>query len=205
MATTERPAFQLTLGEVQLRAPETPQYLEVALRLLEARLRELQGAGLQPFGTAQDRPFDSSTTSGRSTAQGKPPHSAQSQQSQDAAPPPASPILDITVQAPPTSETSLEETLGRQDAQQVQGRSFDGRAIHEPALPGRRRWFRDQLPRITWADGIQVTPRSLEELKGLLRGKGLAPHPRGDASMLLWQVRNRLLAFVEAVGVGEQP
>jgi hypothetical protein len=191
MATTERPAFQLTLGEMQLSAPETPQYLEVALRLLQARLRELQGAAPSPFDAAQGE---------------------RAQDPPAAAPPPAPPSLDITVQAPPTSETSLAETLGRPDAQQAQGGSFDsaqdkplgGVAIHESPLQGRRRWFRDQLPRITWADGIQVTPQSLEELKALLRGKGLAPHPRGDASMLLWQVRNRLLGFVEAVGVGGQ-
>ena len=31
-----------------------------------------------------------------------------------------------------------------------------------------------------------------DALRDLLRSRGLTPHPRGDASMLLWQVRNRL-------------
>ena len=68
--------------------------------------------------------------------------------------------------------------------------------------PGRRtRWFQVQLPRITLEDGSQVTPHSLEELKELLRSRGLTPHPRGDAPMLLWQVRNRLGGTVEAVAI----
>jgi hypothetical protein len=66
--------------------------------------------------------------------------------------------------------------------------------------PARRaRWFHDQFPQVTFEDGsTQVIP-SLNALKELLRNRGLQPHPRGDASMLLWQVRNRLGLTVEQV------
>ena len=75
-------------------------------------------------------------------------------------------------------------------------------AVSVRTPPARRaRWFHDQLPRINLPDGAQVTPRSLDELKALLRDRGLTPHPRGDASMLLWQVRNRLGGIVETVRV----
>jgi hypothetical protein len=39
----------------------------------------------------------------------------------------------------------------------------------------------------------------LDALKELLKNRGLQPHPRGDASMLLWQVRNRLVLTVDRV------
>ena len=64
----------------------------------------------------------------------------------------------------------------------------------------RAHWFSDRFPRITLEDGSVQIPRSLEELKGMLRARGITPHPRGDASMLLWQVRNRLKLKVETVG-----
>ena len=62
-----------------------------------------------------------------------------------------------------------------------------------PEAPARRaRWFRGQLPVVTFEDGTSQVMESLDALKALLSSRGLRPHPRGDASMLLWQVRNRL-------------
>ena len=66
----------------------------------------------------------------------------------------------------------------------------------------RPRWFHDQLPQVALADGSTRVLRSLEELRDLLQEHGLQPHPRGDASMLLWQVRNRLRLAVEPVSPG---
>ena len=74
-----------------------------------------------------------------------------------------------------------------------------------PSVPATRsarrrpRWFRDQFPQVTTLDGEVRVLGSLEELRDLLRSRGLQPHPRGDASMLLWQVRNRLGFGVEPV------
>ena len=69
-----------------------------------------------------------------------------------------------------------------------------------PVVSSRRaRWFQAQFPQIILEDGSRQTLRSLEELRELLRARGLTPHPRGDASMLLWQVRNRLRLAVEPV------
>lgn len=64
----------------------------------------------------------------------------------------------------------------------------------------RPRWFHDRFPQVTLEDGSARVLGSLEELRDLLKSRGLQPHPRGDASMLLWQVRNRLSLGVEAVG-----
>jgi hypothetical protein len=63
----------------------------------------------------------------------------------------------------------------------------------------RARWFHVPFPQITYEDGsTQIIP-SLDALKELLKNRGLQPHPRGDASMLLWQVRNRLGLTVDRV------
>ncbi|MBI2935486.1 MAG: hypothetical protein HYY31_01535 [Chloroflexi bacterium] len=61
------------------------------------------------------------------------------------------------------------------------------------------RWFVTVLPRITLRQGEQVTVASIDGLRELIKRHGLTPHPRGDASMLLWQVKNRLRFTVESV------
>jgi len=71
-----------------------------------------------------------------------------------------------------------------------------------PSIGGRGRWFHNRLPQVQLRDGSKRTIESLEQLKEFLRSHGLTPHPRGDASMLLWQVRNRLLFTVEPVPLG---
>ena len=156
MTQDERSKFQLLLGEANLEAPETPHYLEVAARLLEARRRELQEA--------------------------QSPAPAASVPGSAAAPPIASP--------PPPTTPSVFPRFSTTPAFQA-----------TPRPPVRRaHWFSDRFPRITLEDGSVQIPRSLEELKGMLRARGITPHPRGDASMLLWQVRNRLKMRVETVG-----
>ena len=64
--------------------------------------------------------------------------------------------------------------------------------LAEPAPARRARWFRGQVPVVYFEDGSSQVMQSLDALKDLLRSRGLTPHLRGDASMLLWQVRNRL-------------
>ena len=156
MTQDARTKFQLSLGEATLEAPETPHYLEVAARLLEARRRELEAA--QAPGAAAD---------GRDTA--------------PAAPTAPSPIATSPSVAPRFPLAPSYPTA--------------------PRPPVRRaHWFSDRFPQITLEDGSVQIPRSLEELKGMLRARGITPHPRGDASMLLWQVRNRLRMKVETVG-----
>jgi hypothetical protein len=133
--------IQVSFGETLLKAPETPAYVDVALRLLEARRRELaQGR--------QDQP--SSDSQGYHTAH-------------------------------------------------LPSSAVPSRPVATPPPPRRGRWFVSQLPSVQQPDGSRVVLRSLEELREFLRARGLAPHPRGDASVLLWQVRNRLRLPVEAV------
>ena len=156
MTQEERSKFLLSLGEANLEAPETPHYLEVAARLLEARRRELQEA--QSPAPAAERPGT--------------PASAPIASSPTAPTPSVFPRFP----AAPAFQTT-------------------------PRPPARRaHWFSDRFPRITLEDGSVQIPRSLEELKGMLQARGITPHPRGDASMLLWQVRNRLKLGVETVG-----
>ena len=54
------------------------------------------------------------------------------------------------------------------------------------------RWFRDRFLKVRFGDGNVSVLRSLDELKTFIGQRGLTPHPRGDASMLIWQLRNRL-------------
>lgn len=156
MTQDAREKFQLSLGEAILEAPETPHYLEVAARLLEARRRELEEAQApSPPAESPDRT-------------------------------PAAPIVSSPFAASPPIVPRFPL-----------GPTYQA----TPRPPVRRaHWFSDRFPRITLEDGSVQIPRSLEELKGILRARGITPHPRGDASMLLWQVRNRLKLKVETVG-----
>lgn len=157
MTQDTRAKFQLSLGESTLEAPETPQYLEVAARLLEARRREIE-AEQAPAAAAEV----------------------------DTARVPAPVVASPPVAASPTIGPRFPLAPSFQTA---------------PRPPVRRaHWFSDRFPRITLEDGSVQVPRTLEELKGMLRARGITPHPRGDASMLLWQVRNRLKLKVETVG-----
>ena len=165
MTQEERSKFLLSLGEANLEAPETPHYLEVAARLLEARRRELQEA--QSPAPAAEEP---GTT-------------------------PSSPIAS----SPAPSTPSVFPRFPAAPAFQATPATPAFQAAPRPPLR-RAHWFSDRFPRITLEDGSVQIPRSLEELKGVLRARGITPHPRGDASMLLWQIRNRLKMGVETVG-----
>lgn len=130
--------LEITFSGGSLRCPETPEYLEVALHLLQV-LREQLRAG-QPQ-TAMETP------------QGAP------------QPAPAPPPARVVPQHPAPS-------------------------VPRPSRPAERvRWFVTHRPRIQVGPGQVVEPSTLEEVKEFLQSKGLTPHPRGDASMLLWQVR----------------
>ena len=162
MTQDTRGKFQLSLGESTLEAPETPHYLEVAARLLEARRREIEAE--QSPAAAADVP--------------------------DAAPTP-----------PPMARAPLASTPTATSPSIIPRFPLAPSYQAAPRPPVRRaHWFSDRFPRITLEDGSVQIPRSLEELKGMLRARGITPHPRGDASMLLWQVRNRLKMKVETVG-----
>jgi hypothetical protein len=140
--------LELTIGEVVLKVPETPQYLRLAMHLLEVRRYELEG--------------DVSLTSKTLAAP-----------------------EELPVELP------VEDSVTTRPA----------RLSSPTTLPQERRlrWFSMQYPRISLEDGDIVTPTSAEELKEFIRSRGLRPHPRGDASMLLWQVRDRLKLQVDSV------
>jgi hypothetical protein len=148
MTQDTRPTFELTLGEVSLKAPETPLYLALAAQVLEVRRQELQERGVGTISSpgVGAVPVETPAPTQEATAPVTQPV---------AAPAPA----PVTAATPPTR---------------------------------RARWFHDQFPQITFEDGSTQVMPSLDALKELLRNRGLQPHPRGDASMLLWQVRNRL-------------
>ncbi|MCS7207174.1 MAG: hypothetical protein NZ951_04455 [Dehalococcoidia bacterium] len=140
--------LEITFSGGVLRCPETPEFLEVAMHLLQV-LREQERAGQARRG-----------------GEGVP-----SPLRPSASPPPAA--------SPPPGASS---------------------APVSPS-PGRVRWFVTHRPRIQIGPGQVVEPSSIQELKEFLQARGLTPHPRGDASMLLWQVRVRLGLPVEAAPV----
>ncbi|MSQ11855.1 MAG: hypothetical protein EXR48_04085 [Dehalococcoidia bacterium] len=74
----------------------------------------------------------------------------------------------------------------------------DSGSLNGALKPGR--WFRERWPRVSLPSGERLIPRSLEELRGLVAQHGIRPHKRGDAAMLLWQVRHRLGLDVDIVG-----
>lgn len=136
--------MRIQLQQIEYEAPETSQYLRLAIQLLEARLREV------------DRDVPSAIPG----------------------------VLgDSRAEANPNGTGGRLETKGRR--------------------PLRRtgRWFVTVLPRITLRQGEQVTVASIDGLRELIKRHGLTPHPRGDASMLLWQVKNRLRFTVESVSL----
>ena len=161
MTQTTGPLFELTLGEVSLKAPETPLYLSLAAQVLEVRRQELQ----------------ENVTSGPSNSNSS----------------------NVSFQSPTLIPTNLPvpdqvvEDAPKQPPLIVSGN------VNAASTARRGRWFIDQFPKITFQDDSTQVISSLEGLKNLIRDSGLQPHPRGDASMLLWQVRNRLGLMVERV------
>jgi hypothetical protein len=170
MTQSARPTFELTLGEVSLRAPETPLYLALASQVLEVRRQELQDGSVVTVATPE--PVAVSVE--------------PSTPSESVSPAPA-PEVTASVTPPPVAQPAPVVTP-------------PSAPVAATAPPRRRaRWFHDQFPQITFEDGSTQIMPSLDALKELLRNRGLQPHPRGDASMLLWQVRNRLGLTVEQV------
>ena len=169
MTQDTRPTFELTLGEVSLKAPETPLYLALAAQVLEVRRQELEerGVGTRSSPDASAVSVETPTPTQEVTA----------------------PVTQPIVEQTPASSQQVTSPVTQPAA-----------PVTAPTPPARRaRWFHDQFPQITYEDGsTQVIP-SLDALKDLLKNRGLQPHPRGDASMLLWQVRNRLGLTVDRV------
>ena len=163
MTQATRPLFELTLGEVSLKAPETPLYLSLAAQVLEVRRQELQ-----------ENVTDTTSNLNSPTVSSESPTLI----------PTTAPVVDQEIGDPPKQPQLI--TSGNPIA---------------ASGPRRGRWFIDQFPKIIFQDNSTQVISSLDGLKDLIRNKGLQPHPRGDASMLLWQVRNRLGLNVERVDV----
>ena len=176
-----RGTVQVSFGDVLLRAPETEDYLAVAAQILEMRRRELAAVSAVSVVAAPDAP---------ERFQAAPPEvPAQAPVHEDRA---GGPPLQAHAPAPVATVTAAVPAPAPAPAPSVTAAA--------PARRTRRpRWFHDRFPQVTLEDGSARTIASLEELRELLRSRGLQPHPRGDASMLLWQVRNRLNLGVEAV------
>ncbi|MDE2970579.1 MAG: hypothetical protein OXT51_10880, partial [Chloroflexota bacterium] len=103
------------------------------------------------------------------------------------------PVVEEAVAAEPVAQDEIVPALPAPEAAPAPV------AEAAPAPARRARWFRGQLPVVYFEDGSSRIMESLDALKDLLRSRGLTPHPRGDASMLLWQVRNRLGLSVDQV------
>ena len=209
------------MGEVALKAPETPLYLRLASQVLEARRSELENgaepepapqppappppspaiATLEPPAPAAE-PVEAAEIVAVAPEPAEPSETAANEQA-DAPATEVAPVIseetpadvaetDAELEGPPIEAIALEEPVAPP--------LFPSTAPSEPvpaapveAAPARRaRWFRGQVPVVYFEDGPSQVMQSLDALKDLLRSRGLTPHPRGDASMLLWQVRNRL-------------
>ena len=155
--------FELTLGEVSLKAPETPLYLSLAAQVLEVRRQELQESVTETFSNSNSSFVSTESPTVMTTYSSAP--------NQEMVNPVKQPPLIVP-----------EDTIAT-------------------PVTRRARWFIDHFPKITFHDNSTQVISSLNGLKDLIRKNGLQPHPRGDASMLLWQVRNRLGLTVERVDV----
>lgn len=174
MTQDTRPTFELTLGEVSLKAPETPLYLALATQVLEVRRQELEerGVGTLSSPKASAVSVETSTPAQEVTA----------------------PVTQPVVEQTPTPAQEVTVSVTQPVAAPAPA------PVTAATPPTRRaRWFHDQFPQITFEDGSTQVMPSLDALKELLRNRGLQPHPRGDASMLLWQVRNRLGLSVDRI------
>ena len=214
MTNQTRPLFEILLGEVSLKAPETPLYLRLATQVLEARRLELEdGTSLEPApptptppaptsAVAAAEPPPAQTEPSEAVALAEPPVALEPEPVEavvDASPSPAAvderqeaaefsaPMMELVSEP---EETAAESVVAEEVLPVWSEPSAPAPA---PEAPLRRaRWFRGQFPVVTFEDGSTRVMQSLDALKDLLRTRGLTPHPRGDASMLLWQVRNRL-------------
>ena len=164
MTQDTRPTFELTLGAVSFKAPETPLYLALAAQVLEVRRQELEDRGVGTLSSPEPSSVSADT----------PPQTQEvtSPVTQPVVEQASSPVQQVTA---PVTQPAVAPTARR------------------------ARWFHDQFPQITYEDGSTRIIPSLDALKELLKNRGLQPHPRGDASMLLWQVRNRLGLTVDRV------
>jgi hypothetical protein len=163
--------IQISLGDVLLEAPETSDYLNIAAQIIKMRETQLN---TQLDSGIQTRQFESVVQ----------PHTFTAQISTE----------ELSLQK---SDNSHSDELKIDPIPQANIPQTN-QASMKPAIPKRGRWFITQFPLVTMDDGSKVILKSLEELRDILTDRGLQPHPRGDASMLLWQVRNRLGFHVEA-------
>ena len=214
MTQQTRPLFELLLGEVSLKAPETPLYLKLAGQVLEARRLELEdGSSMEPMppSPTPPAPAPAATAMQPPKAESEAPEAvavAESPVAPETEPsvaevdaPPSAAAVDEPQEIVETSAPVVEQDSELQEAQiELSVAEEVSPVLPEPSAPApeaeapmrRARWFRGQFPVVTFEDGSSQVMQSLDALKDLLRSRGLTPHPRGDASMLLWQVRNRL-------------
>ena len=223
MTQQTRPLFELLLGEVSLKAPETPLYLKLAGQVLEARRLELEdGSSMEPGPPSPTppapapapaamamQPPQAESEAAEAVAVAEPPVAPETEPSVaevDASPSAA--VVDEPQEIAETSAPVVEQENEPQEAQiELQVAEEASPLLVERSAPApeaeapmrRARWFRGQFPVVTFEDGSSQVMQSLDALKDLLRSRGLTPHPRGDASMLLWQVRNRLGLIVGQV------
>jgi hypothetical protein len=183
MEEKRKAALEVSFGGVLLRAPETDEYLAVAAQILEMRRRELASEAPPVSSAASLAAVDAP---GATAPVVTPPVGVVTPVGDDAPP--------VGVVTPPVRDDTPSAVASDLAATPS--------ASTAPSVRRRPRWFRDQFPQVTAGDGEVRVLGSLEELRDLLTSRGLQPHPRGDASMLLWQVRNRLGFTVEAVTQG---
>lgn len=114
-------------------------------------------------------------------------------------------FLDIAIQLIQGRKFELER-LNPTLLPQVQGKpTVEKSTPSDQTGPGQfnrssqGRWFRDRFLQIQFKNGNITTLRSIDELRTFIEERGLTPHPRGDASMLIWQVRNRLGFKADAI------
>ncbi len=199
------------MGEVSLKAPETPLYLTLAVQVLDARRKELEDEG--PMQPAPAPPSPAPSDAAVAVADAPEAIETAPEEAMSGAQvgsEPETPAIDAFEAGEAVPESGPEAV---EAAEAVPAAAPEPAVVEEepvaalpapippaPAQAGRRaRWFRGQFPRVIFEDGSSRVMQSLDELKDLLRSRGLQPHPRGDASMLLWQVRNRLGLSVDQV------
>lgn len=170
--------IQISLGDVSLEAPETPDYLNIAAQIIKMRQEQFGGAsGSNPRS-------NTSQTISESNIAGS-----------------VANIQEANTQYPYQTQPDKQESVVIQEVNySLVTDSNESNPISKSSPTAKRgRWFQTQFPLVTIDDGNKIALKSLEELRNILITNGLQPHPRGDASMLLWQVRNRLGFHVEAI------
>lgn len=168
--------LQLSVTGVSYQQQETPQSLRRAIMLLQDRLQELEAlvGGSTASSTAAPH------VNGRHT---------------DDTPP----TLHATPLAAESTPQNRRVHVAAGLVPQKVGVGAGDTASPRGGVAVSGRWFEERWPKITLRSGEVSIPRSVDELKALLEKQGLRPHKRGDASMLLWQVKARLGLNVEPV------